>query len=94
MSNEIIASAEIAIEHSEGLHARPAALWVKTAAGYPCQIRVIHEDREADAKSILGILSLAVTKGKVVQVIAQGECAEEAVAALCELAGSNFGEKP
>jgi phosphocarrier protein len=86
------ASADIPIGHKLGLHARPAALFVKTAAGYPCQITISHGEREADAKSILGVLSLAVTQGKVVKVVAVGEHADEAIAALCDLVGSNFGE--
>lgn len=92
MKTDPTATADIPIEHKLGLHARPAALFVKTAAGFPCEIKVFHGELEADAKSILGVLSLAVTQGRVVKVVAVGEAADEAVAALCDLAGSNFGE--
>lgn len=79
------------VEHPVGLHARPAALFVQTAKQFKSNIKVRHGDKEADAKSILGVLTLGANQGAVVTIQAEGEDAEEALKAIKELFESNFG---
>jgi phosphotransferase system HPr (HPr) family protein len=84
---------ELTVHHKAGLHARPAALFVQTAKQFPCDIRVRRGDREANAKSILSILTLGVTQGTVIAIRAEGDRAAEALATLEALVASNFGEE-
>jgi phosphocarrier protein HPr len=69
----------------EGLHARPAARFVKAAKGFASEIVVAKGEREANAKSSLKIMTLGAKKGDSITIRAEGEDAEEAVDALAEL---------
>jgi len=73
----------------EGLHARPAARFVKTAKQFSSEIVVIKGEREANAKSSLKIMTLGAKKGDRIVLRAEGEDAEEAVNALVELISEN-----
>nr|HID14115.1 HPr family phosphocarrier protein [Anaerolineae bacterium] len=83
----------LTVHHKVGLHARPAALFVQTAKRFNCDIRVTHGEREANAKSILGVLTLGANQGAVITIRAEGEDADQALAALEALVESNFGEE-
>lgn len=83
---------EIEVINKLGLHARAAALLVKTAAGYGSTIRLEMDDREADAKSIMAILTMAVTQGSRLRLVADGNDAGEAVEAIAALFADYFGE--
>ena len=88
-------SKEIVVQHKVGLHARPAAMFVKTANQYTCNITVenlCNQTGPVNAKSILGILSSGVEMNHQIQITTEGEDEEEALAALCELIETNFGE--
>ena len=76
-----------------GLHARPLALFVQTAKRFNCDAKVTHGEREANAKSILELLTLGAEQGAVITVRAEGKDADQALAALGALIESNFGEK-
>lgn len=65
-----------------GLHARPAAEFVRTAAGFAADIRITCEDREADAKSLLEVLQLQAGNGATIVISAEGDDADAAIAAL------------
>lgn len=82
----------LTVRHEVGLHARPAALFVKTAKQFNCDIKVTHGGREANAKSILGVLTLGANQGAVITIRAEGEDANQALAALEALVEDNFGE--
>ncbi|CAA9424435.1 MAG: Phosphotransferase system, phosphocarrier protein HPr [uncultured Rubrobacteraceae bacterium] len=69
----------------EGLHARPAAQFVKTAKGFSSEIMIVKGDKEANAKSSMKVMTLAAKKGDEVIIRAEGEDAEEAVEALAAL---------
>ncbi len=85
------------IEHPAGLHLRPAALFVKTAARFQSQIRLINLSREGspevDAKSMFGLMQSGVAQGHQVRLSASGPDAAEALAALEELVHNNFEEQ-
>jgi phosphocarrier protein HPr len=81
------------IRNKVGLHARPAALFVRTAGRFKSNVVAIKDKREVNAKSILSVLTLGADQGAVVTVRAEGEDEVEAVEALRELVESNFGEE-
>ena len=86
---------EIAVQHSVGLHARPASLFVKSAARFPCGVSVRNvtaQGKAVNAKSILSVLTLGVQKGHTIEIVADGPQAEDALTCLQELVSSNFGE--
>lgn len=80
---------ETRVGAEEGLHARPAAMFVKTAKGFSSEIVVVKGDKEVNAKSSMKIMSLAAKKGDGITIRAEGEDAEEAVDALVELISQN-----
>ncbi len=82
----------VTIQHEVGLHARPASMFVKKATGFKSNINVTCGERTANAKSILSVLTLGAHKGAEVKIEAQGEDADEALAALKQLIDDNFGE--
>jgi phosphocarrier protein HPr len=86
-------SKEVTIQNEQGLHARPAQLFIRTSNQFESQIKVRKEDRiEADAKSILGLMSLSLNKGSTIIIEANGEDETEAVDALVDLVDGKFGE--
>ena len=76
---------EAKVGPEEGLHARPAAQFVKTAKRFSSEIVVAKGGREANAKSSLKIMTLGARKGDKLTIRADGDDAEEAVDALVEL---------
>ena len=83
---------EVTIKNRLGLHARAAAKFVHLASRYRAQIRVSRGARVVDGKSIMGILLLAAAHGTSIAISADGADEHEAMAALCELVESGFGE--
>ena len=79
--------------NKSGLHARPAALFIKTAADFKSDIEIIYNGERLNAKSIMNILSLALPMGAEITISALGEDAKEAVEALVNLVESKFGEE-
>jgi phosphocarrier protein len=82
----------VTIINKLGLHARAAAKLVATASRFPAHIRVEKDNREVNAKSIMGIMMLAAGKGSDLVLHADGEGAEEALSALEELIANRFDE--
>jgi phosphotransferase system HPr (HPr) family protein len=76
---------EVTIVPEEGLHARPAAEFVKAAKEYDSQIKVVKGEKEANAKSSLNLMSLGATKGDKLVIRAEGEDEEAAVERLAAL---------
>lgn len=83
---------EIPITNKLGLHARAAAKLVQITSRYRCQIQVTKDGQTVDAKSILGILLLAATKGSVLTVEADGPDEVDAMAAIATLIENKFDE--
>lgn len=69
---------EVVVDLDSGLHARPAANFVRLASTYACEITIRKGDKEVNAKSILGVLSLAVEKGSKVVICCDGDGEQEA----------------
>lgn len=71
-----------------GLQARQAALFVQEANRHGADIFLQKDDKKVNAKSIMGVMSLAIAKGSVVTLIAEGDDAEKAVTTLANLIGA------
>ena len=84
----------VAIVNVLGLHARPAARFVRTASRFRSKVAVSKDGTTSDGKSILGILFLAASAGSEILISATGEDEDEALAALVELVSSGLGEAP
>jgi phosphocarrier protein HPr len=81
------------IRNKLGLHARAAALLVKTANNYAADITIEKDGIEVNGKSIMGILMLAASRGSKVTLKVEGKDAVEAMQTLGELIGNKFGEE-
>jgi phosphocarrier protein HPr len=75
-----------------GLHARPAAALVQAVIGFEADVRIALNGNEVNAKSIMGLLTLAAAQGSEIEVICRGSDAFDALAAVRELVASGFGE--
>lgn len=84
---------EITIRNKLGLHARAAAKIVQTSTQFQSRISIIKNGREADAKSMLDILTLSCPQGTRIELCAEGKDAAEALAALTVLFDNKFDEE-
>ena len=91
MNNYFIERAFL-IKNELGVHARAAALFVKTANKFKSRITVKRNNYEVNGKSIMGLLTLAASKGMKIIVRAEGEDAEEAIESIGNLIENNFYE--
>ena len=81
---------EVVVQNQVGLHARPATFFIQKANEYKSSIWVEKDERRVNAKSLLGVLSLGITKGLTISIIAEGADEEEAVNELVSLVSSDF----
>jgi phosphotransferase system HPr (HPr) family protein len=81
----------VVIVDEVGLHARPAAAFVKLAGRFDADITVRCGERSANAKSILSVLTLEAGKGSEIELEAEGEDAQQAVDALVDLLRNGAG---
>ena len=84
---------ELTIVNKLGIHARPAALFVKTANRFACNILVSKDGEEVNGKSIMGLMMLAAGPGSKLLVHASGPDAAKALAELESLIKRKFGEE-
>ena len=87
-----MAERNVQIVNKAGLHARPAAEIVKTAARYKSDITVVREDLEVNGKSIMGVMMLAAECGATITLRANGPDASDAIEAIASLVARKFGE--
>lgn len=78
------------VKNDRGLHTRPSTEIVRLTSRYKSNIRLVYQKMEVNAKSLLGILTLAAARGAKIRVTAEGEDAEEAVTSLITLAQNQF----
>lgn len=87
----------LTVLNPSGLHARPAAVFVKAASGYTSALRVTNLTRDPErsvaANSMLGVLSLGVSRGHQIRISAEGDDAATALDALRQLVESGLGEE-
>jgi phosphocarrier protein HPr len=84
---------KVVIKNKVGLHARPAAFFVRKASEHKCKVSVIVGDKEVNAKSILQVLSLGVRAGQEITIRADGEGEAEAVSSLKRFVEEGLGEE-
>ena len=83
-------SAEYTITNKLGIHARPAAQFVKTANSFDAEVTVEKDEEEVDGKSIMGLMMLAAGHGSVLKITTEGPQQDEALAALGNLISRDF----
>lgn len=83
-------SEKVTILNETGLHARPAAVFVSTAAKFKSELALRMGEKQANAKSILSVLALGAAKGSEIEITAQGPDEKEALDKLIELIRSGF----
>ncbi len=83
---------EIQIINKLGLHARASAKLTQLAGKFPCEVMLARGSRRVNAKSIMGVMTLAAARGVMVSIETEGERADEALEALVALINDRFGE--
>lgn len=76
---------KLVLNGAEGLHARPAMDFVETARKFTCAIRISINDRQCNAKSIVGVLGLGGCRGDEIMITAEGDDEADAVGALADV---------
>ncbi|HOA33415.1 MAG: HPr family phosphocarrier protein [Clostridiales bacterium] len=83
---------DVVVQNQVGLHARPATFFIQKANEFKSSIWVEKDERRANAKSLLGVLSLGIMGGTSIKIIAGGPDEEKAVNELAKLVESGFAE--
>lgn len=83
---------ELRIINALGLHARPAASLVQTVLKFQSEVHIAMNGHRVNAKSIMGLLTLAAAQGSLLIVTCDGPDAEDAMEAIRSLVESGFGE--
>jgi len=84
---------EVVVKNKAGLHTRPAAAVVKLASRFKSEFYIEMQGVQINAKSIIGVMSLAAPKGTKLTLKLDGEDAEEAARQLVEFFEQGFGEQ-
>ena len=88
-----ILTKELTVVNKLGIHARPAAMFVKTASRFACEIFVEKDGEKVNGKSIMGLMMLAAAQGTVITLEVDGVDEEAAMNALKKLIADYFGEE-
>jgi phosphocarrier protein len=91
--NKPVVFKKLTIINQKGLHARPSATLVKTLNGFAADIYITKDDLTVNAKSIIGVMSLAAAEGQEITVKAVGPDAQDAVDTIKCLVKDKFGEE-
>jgi len=83
----------VKILNQQGLHARPASLFAKTASKFKSTVSIVYGGKTINAKSIIIIMSLGLKKGEEIKIITKGVDEKEALEALVSLIECKFGEE-
>lgn len=81
------------IKNKTGIHARPASVFVQTAAKFKSKVQIAAKGKKVDAKSILMIMSMGLSNGTEITISADGADEADAVKTLVDLVDSKFGEE-
>jgi multiphosphoryl transfer protein len=87
------ASADVVVEGASGLHARPATFFVDVAKGFQAEVRVRHDGKVVNGKSLASLLSLGADAGSRLTLLASGPDEQEALRALQDAVASGLGEQ-
>jgi len=83
---------DITIVNELGIHARPAGMIANTSSRFSCDIKLVKDGMEVNAKSIMGIMTLAAGRGTIIELTARGKDEAEAVQAIVDLFARKFDE--
>lgn len=83
---------EVTVRNRSGIHTRPAATIVKTAAQFKAEFTIVKDDMEINGKSIIGVMTLAAEQGSTLLLRFEGADEEDAAAALVDLFERGFDE--
>lgn len=85
---------EVTIRNATGFHIRPAQLFTEQAAKFQSQVNVLVKEQgvKVDGKSILGLMTLGLGQGSVIEISVEGPDEEQALESLVQLVESGFGE--
>ena len=83
---------EIEIINKLGLHARASAKLTQTASGFACEVWIVRAGKRVNAKSIMGVMMLAASKGATIELETNGSDEAEAMEAMVALINNKFGE--
>ena len=92
--NETAMTKDFTVLNPQGLHARPSALFVKTANLFKSEVWVEKDGEQINGKSIMGLMMLAAGQGSRLRVTCEGPDAEEALAAIEAIILRRFGDEP
>jgi phosphocarrier protein len=90
--DDVSVTEDFKIKNRLGMHARPAALFVKTSSRYDCDIYVEKDGNRVSGKSIMGLMSLEASQGTSLKITAEGADASEAIRDLGALIEGKFDE--
>jgi phosphocarrier protein HPr len=76
--------------NEKGMHTRPSTELVKCASSFKAHVNLMYQDLTVNAKSLLGILMLAASRGARIRIEAEGEDAEQAIDSILSLARNKF----
>ncbi|SCY33607.1 HPr family phosphocarrier protein [Alkaliphilus peptidifermentans] len=82
----------VTVKNDSGLHARPATVLIKKISMYKSEVTIAKADYEANAKSIMGVLAMAIKKGEEIDIIVEGPDEEEVLREIKVLFDTKFGE--
>jgi phosphocarrier protein HPr len=91
-NNSSVIKKELTVLNKLGIHARPAALFVKVASKFACEITVEKDGESVNGKSIMGLMMLAAAQGSKLRLTASGDDAEDALRHIEELFVKKFNE--
>ncbi len=84
---------DVTVLNQVGLHARPATFFIQKANEFKSGIWIVKDERKVNAKSLLGVLSLGITRGSEITIVADGADEEDAVEELAKLVQVNITER-
>lgn len=85
-------SAKTKIVNPQGMHMRPAQLFVSTMAAYPCDVNILFGGKSINAKSIMHLMAACIKQGSEIEIQCSGDKEAEALKAAVELVESGLGE--
>jgi phosphocarrier protein len=91
-SSQSTTARELTVANKLGLHARPSAMFVKTANRFKCEIWVEKDGERVNGKSIMGLMMLAAGQGSKLLVTCEGPDGDKALAAIEEIIARKFDE--
>lgn len=85
-------SAKTKVVNPQGMHMRPAQLFVSTMAAYPCDVTIVFNGKSLNGKSIMHLMAACIKQGSEIEIQCSGDQEQEALKAAVDLVESGLGE--